>query len=395
MGKGNGCGGRPVRFELSASQRVLQDEIRSLTGDLMTDALREEMRHSHGGGPEWTKALKTLAKGSWLGLGWPAEYGGGGRGPLDEYLFFDELARVGYPLPLLTLNTVGPTLIAAGNEAQKQYFLPKILAGDCQFSIGYTEPAAGTDLASLQTRAVRDGDEYVINGQKIWNSLGDFADYIWLAARTDPDAKRHEGISMLIVPRETPGVSLTPMRALGDNNVHAVYFENVRIPAANLVGPENSGWGLITSQLNHERVALVAAGPGIRLLDQVRNWVNGQPHGKEAWVQRNLDEVDARLETLRLLNWQQAWAMERGSLNPADASAIKVYGSEAFVQCNRLLMEIVGVGGILKDGPASFLRGELERFYRSILVLTFGGGTNEVQRDIIAMAGLRMPRGRR
>lgn len=383
-------------------QQAMKDTLRDLMGTLMTSELREELHHTEGGGPLYHATLKELGRRGWLGLGWPEEYGGGGRSPIEEFIFFDEMHRAGFPIPLLTLNTVGPTLIAFGSEAQKSDLLPRILRGEVHFSIGYTEPSAGTDLASLQTTAVRDGDEYIIHGQKIWTSLADHADYLWLAARTDPDARKHKGISIFIVPMSDPGVSTTPIRNLGDSNVHATYLDQVRVPASHRVGPENGGWQMITTQLNHERVALMMVGPLRRLADEVREWARDTAHASggsvldQAWVQRNLAEVEVGLEVLQLMNWRQAWRMGAGRLPMEDASGIKVFGSELYVSAHRRLLEIVGCVGFLTRGtPGAVLRGDLERHYRATLVLTFGGGTNEIQRDIIAAAGLRMPRGKR
>ena len=325
------------------------------------------------------------------------------KGASGNFIFFDEVQRAGFPIPILTLNTVGPTLLKFGTDEQKAEYPPKILEGKCHFSIGYTEPESGTDLASLQTSAVREGDQYVINGQKIWTSLADHADYMWLACRTDPDAPPHKGISIIIVPADAEGVQITPMHALGENNVHAVYYDNVRVPVGNLVGGENKGWHLITTQLNHERVALCSVGPLEKIYTQTIEWAKGAPNGDGGmvidlpWVKTNLARVYAKLEVLKLLNWQQAWGIAEDKLSPADASAIKVFGSEFYVEGSRLLMEVHGAAGILHhSSEATLLRGRLEKYYRMSLVLTFGGGTNEIQRDIICQAGLRMPRlGRR
>ena len=384
------------------AQQALQQELRALMRTLMTDALRAELAHAEGGGPLYMQTMAELGRRGWLGLGWPTAYGGQGRSPIEEFIFFDEMHRSGFPIPLLTLNTVGPTLIHYGTEAQKQDLLPRILQGKVHFSIGYTEPDAGTDLASLKTSATLDGDHYVIRGQKIWTSLADHADYLWLACRTDPDAPKHKGISILIVPMDAPGVSTTPIQNLGDNNVHVTYLEDVRVPVENVVGAVNGGWRLITKQLNHERVALMMVGPLRRLSQEVRAWASSAPSGdggtmlQESWVQRNLAEVEVGLEILQLMNWRQAWKMGHGDLTMQEASGIKVHGSEFYVKAHRLLMEIVGAASTLKPGsPGALLHGDLERHYRATLVLTFGGGTNEVQRDIIAMAGLRMPRARR
>lgn len=391
-----------MHIAYTAEQQQLQATIRQRMEELMTPALRAELLQSEGGGPLYMETLQTLGREGWLGLGWPKQFGGQGRTPIEEFVFFDEMHRSGFPIPLLTLNTVGPTLMRFGTDAQKHDFLPRILEGKVHFSIGYTEPDAGTDLASLKTTATRDGDHYIIQGQKIWTSLADHADYLWLAARTDPDAPKHKGISIIIVPMDAAGVSTTPIQNLGDNNVHATYLEQVRVPVSNLVGPENAGWKLITTQLNHERIALMMVGPLRRLSLEVRAWAAEEPDGRggvlldQPWVRRNLAEVEVGLEVLQLMNWRQAWLMGTSEVSPQEASGIKVFGSEYYVKAHRLLLEILGPVGLLHEGsPGAVLHGDLERHYRSTLVLTFGGGTNEVQRDIIAMAGLRMPRARR
>ncbi|MEO1271391.1 MAG: acyl-CoA dehydrogenase family protein [Myxococcota bacterium] len=390
-------------IDYTPEQNALRTEIRAYMAELMTEELEAELAQTEGGGPLYMEAIRTMGRDGWLGIGWPKEHGGQGRGPIEQFIFFDEVQGAGLPVPILTLNTVGPTLLRFGTEAQKAIYPPQILKGECHFSIGYSEPSAGTDLASLKCKATRDGDTYLINGQKIWTSLADHADYIWLAARTDPDAPKHKGISILIVPADAQGVSISRIHVLGNNNVHAVYLDNVRIPAANLVGPEHGGWKLITTQLNHERVALNAVAPMANLAEDTRRWAAQTPGRRpgttlldEPWVQMNLARVEAKLEALKLFNWQQAWSIAKERLGPAEAGAIKVYGSEFYVEGSRLLMEVLAEAGTLQWGsPGAALQGRLERFYRTALVLTFGGGCNEIQRDLIAMAGLRMPRARR
>ena len=307
--------------------------------------------------------------------------------------------RAGAPVPMLTINTVGPTIMEFGSDEQKAEYLPRILAGELHFCIGYTEPNAGTDLASLNTRAVRDGDEYVINGQKIFTSLAADADYIWLATRTDPDAPKHKGISLFIVPMGTPGITVVPMHLLGDHNINTTHFSDVRVPAANLVGGENNGWALITNQLNHERVTLCSPGIVERALADVRRWAqetrlaDGRRVVDQEWVRVHLGRVHARLEFLRLVNWKVAWAATEGRLDVADASTIKVFGTEFYLEAFRLLLEVVGQRGYLVRGtPEAVLAGRLEMYARSLVILTFGGGTNEIQRDLIAIFGLGMPR---
>jgi alkylation response protein AidB-like acyl-CoA dehydrogenase len=383
-------------LDYTPEQRALRDDIRAYMDALMTDDLRHELHEREGGGPLYMAAVRTLGADGWLGIGWPEEHGGQGRGPIEQFIFFDEVQGAGFPVPILTLNTVGPALLRFGTPEQIKSYAPAILRGECHFSIGYTEPEAGTDLASLATKAELDGDEWVITGQKIWTSLADHADFIWLACRTNPEEVKHRGISIIIVPADADGVSITPMEALGGNNVNTCYFDGVRVPRTNLVGEEGRGWNLITSQLNHERVALNAVAPIENIAADTRDWARTNGTLDHPWVRQNLAWVDAHLEVLRLLNWQQAWAITRDELSPADASAIKVFGSEFYVEASRKLMEVLGTSGTLKVGsPGAALEGRLERFYRMSLVLTFGGGCNEIQRDIIAMTGLRMPRARR
>jgi 3-oxocholest-4-en-26-oyl-CoA dehydrogenase alpha subunit len=389
-----------MRIAYTPEQQALLDRLRSLMAELMTAELVEELTHNDGGGPLYHQALKRLADDGWLGLGWPKEFGGGGATPVEEFLFFDEVHRSGFPIPLLTLNTVGPALMAHGTEAQKQRFLPAILRGEVHFSVGYTEPSAGTDLASLETRAVRDGDEWVITGQKVFISLASFADYLWCACRTNPDVSKHKGLSVFIVPMDAPGLEITRIENLADADLNAVYMQDVRVPAENLVGQENAGWRLITSQLNHERVALMMVGPLVRNARDVRDWARTIPRGDgtlldAAWVQRNLARVEVGLEVLKLMNWRQAWNLGRGAIRMEEASAIKVFGSELYIEVNRLLLEIAGPTGALRRGsPGAILGGRLERYDRAMRVLTFGGGTNEVQREIISGAALRLPRHR-
>jgi alkylation response protein AidB-like acyl-CoA dehydrogenase len=380
-------------------QSALRDELRAYFATLMTPSRIESLSKGELDGPAYTEIVRQLGQDGWLGLAWPTEYGGQGRTLLDQYIFFDESQRAHVPVPFLTTNTVGPTIMAYGTDEQKAFFLPKILKGELHFSIGYSEPGAGTDLASLKTTAVRDGDHYVINGQKMWTSLIQHADYIWLACRTDPDAKRHKGLSIIIVPTDAEGFSYTPVHTIGGGYTSATYYDNVRVPVENVVLGENEGWRLITSQLNHERVALSSAGMVERKIEDVRRWAQETKLGDgrrvidQEWVQVSLARLYAKVEFLKLLNWKVAWSVTEGTLNPADASAVKVFGSEFYIEAYRALMEIIGPASTLtKDSTGAVLGADLERAMRNTLVLTFGGGTNEIQRDIIAMVGLTMPR---
>ena len=383
-------------------QEKLRQELRSYYEALLTPEVEAELADSHGVGPALRRVVRQMGEDGWLGIGWPVEWGGQGRSAIEQFVFFDESMRAGAPVPMLTINTVGPTIMNFGTEEQRAHFVPKILKGEIHFCIGYTEPGAGTDLASLKTTAVRDGDEYIINGQKVFTSLAGGADYIWLAARTDPEAKKHKGISMFLIPMSTPGISITPMRLLSEHDINQTYFDDVRVPASCLVGGENQGWTLITNQLNHERVTLCSSGVIEGHLGEMQKWAqetrlaDGRRVIDQEWVRLNLARIKARLEFLRLINWKVAWTATQGHLDVADASSTKVFGTEFYLEAFRLMFEIVGERGYLQDGsPDAVLRGRLERSYRSLLILTFGGGTNEIQRDLIATFGLGFPRASR
>jgi len=390
-----------MELDYTPEQQALGRELRAYFQKLMTPELEDEISELESSGPLARRALMQMGRDGWLGIGWPREFGGQGRPAIEQFIFFDEVQRAGFPIPLLTLNTVGPTLMEHGTDAQRRAYLPRILAGELQFAIGYTEPQAGTDLAALRTSAVREGDHYVVNGQKLFTSLADQADYIWLAVRTDA-AARHKGISILVVDRDAPGITMQPMRTLGDNRTFSVFYDNVRVPLDRLVGGENAGWRMITTQLNYERISLFSAGIIDRLFDETLAWAREArtPAGARVldtpWVQQNLARVRAGGDVLRMFNWRQCWNIDRGELPAHEASSVKVFGSELYVETTRLLREVLGEAGNLQHGsPGALLQGRLERYHRSLLVLTFGGGANEIQRDIIATVGLGLPRAQR
>lgn len=392
-----------MHLAYTPEQQQLRAELRAYFAELVPEDASARHTDPVARKKFYRETIRRLGADGRLGAGWPVEYGGSGLTPREQFVFFDEAAQAGVPLPLMALNTVGPTIMRFGTDEQKRRFLPKILSGEIDFAIGYSEPDAGTDLAALRTRAVRDGDTYVVRGQKIWTTNGDTADWIWLAVRTDPDAPPHRGITILLVPTTDPGYSCTVINTLASHDTTASHYEDVRVPVSHRVGEENEGWRLITNQLNHERVTLAAHGTmAVRALHDVRRWAAGTrtADGRRVidlgWVRTLLARTHARLDAMRLLNWRMVSAVQDGTLTPQDASAVKVYGSEARRDAYAWLMEVVGSAAPLKEGSAgAVLHGELERGYRSAVVFTFGGGNNEIQREIIAWIGLGMPRVRR
>jgi hypothetical protein len=388
-----------MHVDHTPAQKALRSELRAYFAKLIPPEVRAQLR-SLETGPLQRRLIRQMGADGWLGVGWPTEWGGQGRTGIEQQIWFEEARRAGAPLPFVTLNTVGPALIARGSEAQKRRFLPGILAGELHFAIGYTEPGAGTDLAALETRAVREADVFVVNGTKIFTSGADGADFIWLACRTDPAADKHRGISILIVDTKLAGFSATPIFTLGGGHTTMTYYENVRVPADMLVGELNGGWKLITLQLNHERIGLAAFGASAQeRFDEVLAWTRaatdetGEPVASRPWVQLALAEAWARLEALKVLNWRIAWELEQGRLDPARASGAKVYSSETLIEVYRLLLDVVGEPGTLQAGsPGAVLRGQLEIDWRGCQINTFGGGVNEIQREIVAMLGLGLPR---
>lgn len=385
--------------DLTQEQRELRIKIRDYFTNLMTPELRQSLRGKEGG-DEYRQVIRQMGEDGWLAVGWPKEYGGQGYQATEQLIFFEEANIAGAPLPFVTISTVGPTLMARGSELQKEKFLPGIAKGELIFAIGYSEPNAGSDLATLKTTARVEEDHFVVNGNKLWTSGAEAADYIWLAARTDPDLPRHKGISIMILDTQEEGFSHTVIPTCS-NPTAATYYDNVKVPKEMLVGELNGGWKLITSQLNHERLGLGSwSDKVVGLFNRVYQWAktadeNGRRATDKAWVRSALAECYARLEAMRLINFRIASDLENGQMDVALASTTKVYGSESAIEILRRLVDIVGANGMVREGSsASLLMGELEYEVRASVTLTFGGGTNEIQRELIAQFGLGMPRAR-
>ncbi|MGW5262794.1 acyl-CoA dehydrogenase family protein [Microbispora sp. NPDC004025] len=385
-------------IDLTAEQRRLRDELRDYFATCLTGEQRAEIARDPFG-EAYMAHCRRLGRDGKLGLGWPEEYGGGGYGPVEQQIFANEVTRAEVPYPLITLQTVGPTIMQYGTDAQKEFFLPRILAGECHFAVGYSEPEAGTDLASLRTTAVPDGDHYVVNGQKVFTSGAHHADYVWLAARTDPAAKKHRGITMMIVDCADPGFSWTPIITMdGRHHTNATYYSDVRVPLDMVVGEVNKGWDLIVSQLNHERVTLGPAGNIGHTLDRFTRWAktgrgrDGAPLWEHPGVRRAVAEVYVYFRTNELLNWQVAASMDLGWLGAPDASATKIYASERVQEVGRIVGDTLARFGDPYDEETRDLAERVDRGVKGALVLTFGGGVNEVQRELIAMLGLGLPK---
>lgn len=386
-------------FGFTPEQEAFRQEIRKFLQENVTPELRREMETAEATpGPLSRALLKKLGKKGWLGIGWPKEYGGQGLSMMDQFVFYQELGRENVYYGGLTLTSLAMTLILVGSEEQKREFLPKILRGEVEFCIGYTEPEAGTDLASLQTRAVRDGDDYIINGQKVFTTAAHYATHIWLLARTDPSAPKHKGVSLFLFPMNTPGVTVRPLYTMGGIRTNEVFLDNVRVPASCLVGEEGKGFYNVAIALDFERVFLGQYPDLRRSLDELIAFckefrVNGRPLFEDPVIRDQLVRLHMEVELLRLWNYKVAWMIDRRMVPNAEASAQKVWASELRQRLADQALQWMGPYGQLRRGsPRAPLDGRFEAAWLLSPLLRFGGGANEIQRDIIAQRGLGLPR---
>ena len=356
----------------------------------MTPARRAALHGPEAEGDAYRDLVRQMGTDGWLGVGWPTEYGGQGRTPVEQFVFYDEAQRAGVPMPLVTLNTVGPTLMRFGSDDQKAYFLPRILAGELHFAIGYTEPAAGTDLASLRTRAVRDGDDFVVNGQKIWTSLGHRADWCQLYVRTDPDAPKHKGISCLIVDMNLPGIEARPLVTInGAADFAEVFFSDVRVPADALLGPLNAGWQVATTTLSHERAgaARLYAQVEVQLTDLVTDLadhtVDGKPALENSATLRRLGDLAVRISYLDLLCKRSISATLHDGDALGSASLAKSVWAELGQDLAELAFDVLG--------PQHTSHRWVDRRLSS-RSLTIAGGTTQINKGITATRVLGLPR---
>jgi len=344
---------------------------------------------------------KLMGRDGWIGVGWPKQFGGQGRSTSEQIAFVTEVTNSGAPVHAHNCgeSIVAPALFLHGAKAQQDEWLPAIRRGERTFALGYSEPEAGSDLAALRTRAVRDGDDWVVNGQKLWSTGGDKAQYIWLAVRTDPEAKKHAGISVLMVDLKSPGVTLRPSMALYGKTFSAQFYDNVRVPASNMVGKLNDGWRVITDALASERVMIgatrIAAIESIfdRLTNYVRTaTVGGKPLGNDPVVRDRIGALAADIEVARQFQIRNARLVEQGKVPIHEAAMGKVFSSELQERLGETALDILGTGGLLSDGEPTAPLGEMEQVLRHSIMGMIGGGTNEIQRNVIAIRGLELPR---
>jgi 3-oxocholest-4-en-26-oyl-CoA dehydrogenase alpha subunit len=388
-----------VDFELDAEQTAWLAEVRDFLTKNVTPALRAELAEHdlEFRDGELAAFRRKIGDKGWFGLNWPKDYGGLGLGAVHQHLMVSEFEYWGVPGPDLTVTSVAPMIMRHGTEQNKTEFLPPIARGEMVCAVGYSEPEAGTDLASLRTRAVRDGDEWVITGSKIWNSGAQRSTHEWLCVRTDLDQPRHRGISVIIVPIDTPGVEIRPLYAWSGYRTNEVLFRDVRVPAGNLIGEVNRGWTYITGALDLERGALTNAGDLRRALDDLKKLArqpvrDGTVPGDQPAFRRRIAQVDADVEVATLMGYEASSMLAAGAIPTVEVSVEKVFTSELRQRIADLAIDLLGPDGLLAHrSPGAPLAGKFERLYRAAPLMRFGGGANEVLRDVIAQRGHQLP----
>ena len=386
-------------FAIADDERSFRQEIRDfLATELTQDAVREaqsEERISTAG----REFIRKLGERRWISLTWPKEWGGQDRPAMDRFVLNDELIYAEAPGAVGT-NVggciVAPTLLMYGTEEQKQEFLPSIARGEVDFALGYTEPDAGSDLAGIQTRAEWDGEEYIVSGQKLYSTGAHFADYHWLAARTDPTRPRHAGISLFIVDLRSPGISIRPLSSMMDLRTNVVFYDNVRVPRSRLIGEENQGFAIMSTALALER--MFVTGDLRRVVEELiahakRTVRRGRRLFDDQSIRRRLASLTTQVEIARLFSYRVAWQLSDGQRPGPEATIVKLYVTELQLRIATAAIEFLGHDGeLVPCEPDAPFDGFFERFYRRSIMRNIVGGTSEIMRNVIAQRHLGLPR---
>lgn len=388
-------------FSLSDKQEGFRREVRSWLETELTAAVRNEMEHfiyvqcsSSGRAPSIKEFNRKLGAQGWLGMHWPGQYGGHDRSIVDQWIVFDELSHQWAVVPnYIAVGMVGDGILHHGSEEQKRQFLPKIARGEIEFALGYTEPEAGCDLASMEMTARPEGDSFIINGQKVFNTLCHHAEYHWLAARTDPTVPKHKGISLFIVDMGSPGISVVPQWTMTRERTNAVFYDNVRVPRERLVGEVNRGWYYMMENIDAERLFIYQIGNVQRLFDDLVSWVKEHHQDKNESVRQSLADLAARLKAARLLQLRALWLLEQKKSINHEVAMMKMYMTLTWQRLTDVAIEILGpYGQVYGDSKWVQLGGRVETGGRAVIPQLFGAGSLEIEKNIIATRGLGMPR---
>ncbi len=391
-----------MRFTHESDVETFRDEVRQFIADELPSE-EERLANALRGGfqsleeeYDYTMGFqRKLAERDWLAMAWPEEYGGGGASHMRQLVYNEEMSYAGAPVMNMGISWVGPSLMLYGTEEQKRKYIQPIASADQWWCTLYSEPGAGSDLASLQTSAIRDGDDYVINGQKIWTSGGHLSDWGWLAARTDPDAPKHKGISLLMLDMKSPGISVQPLVNMADQHAfNEVFFEDVRVPVEQRVGEENRGWYHLAVALDFERSGIAAYSGGRRNVERLTRIAAETPRLVEnrPGIRHELAERMVEVNVGTFLAYRVATMQAQGLLPNHEASASKLFGSELGQRIARTGMHLLGMAGQLR-GESSRIEIDQAQNYLYTVSGTIAAGTSEIQRNIMATRGLGLPRG--
>jgi alkylation response protein AidB-like acyl-CoA dehydrogenase len=388
--------------DMGPAANAFREDVRHWLARHWTAEKRAEHRRKPFKERGWdVEFSKLMGRDGFIGVGWPKEFGGQGRSATEQIAFVTEMANAGAPCQAHGTgeSIVAQALFSHGTKAQQDEWLPAIRRGERTFALGYSEPEAGSDLAALRTRAIRMGDDWIVNGQKLWSTGGDKAEFMWLAVRTDPDAKKHAGISVLMVDLRSPGVTIRPSLALYGKTFSAQHYDDVRVPAKNMVGEVNSGWKVITDALAAERVMIGATRmAGIeRAFDHLTEYLKTAVAGGKALksdplIRDRIGALAADIEVARQFQIRNSQLIEQGHVPVHEAAMGKVFASELQERLGQAALDILGTGGLLSEDAGSAPVGEMEQVLRHAIMGMIGGGTNEIQRNVIAQRGLGLPR---
>jgi hypothetical protein len=379
-------------FGFTKEEQALREEVREFLKKEVSPEVNEEMESGRGLGPHSKGFLKKLGNRRWVAPQWPPEYGGLGASYLQRFIVKEELAYFGAPHTLVGSDMAGPTILLFGNEEQKKKYLPPIARGEAEFALGYTEPQAGSDLAALDIRAVDAGDHFIVNGQKVFNTACHYADYHWLGARTDTTVPRHKGISLFIVPLNSPGIEIQPIWTMDGGRTNAVFYDDVKVPKANMVGEENRGWYHIAAALDFERNYSI--GHIKRALEKLAEHVAASPLKDNHGVRNKLADLAVETEVAYLFSARVAYMIDRGFIPNYEAAMVKAFGSELENRLAQTGMEMLGLYGQLQWGEERApMGGWVDHWYLSTKRSLIVRGTSNVMRNIIALRGLGLPRG--
>ena len=391
-----------MEFKFTEQDEEFRKELRAFMKAELPDSWEGAGRYPEE--DDWDLNIvirKKMAEKGWLTMHWPEEYGGQAASPVKSAIYNEEIAYMRAPgRDIFGVRMLGPTLMIHGSEEQKKTHLPSVANGDIQWCQGYSEPESGSDLASLSTRAVRDGDEFVINGGKVWTTMAHRADWIMLLTRTDPDAPKHRGISFVLVDMKSPGVNVRPIiNMAGGHEFNQVTVDDVRVPRANVGGDEDRGWYVAVTLLDFERSGIDYSAAARRMLDDIREFAtesrrNGQPLIEIPWVRSLMADRYIDCEVARLMAYNVAYMQSQDLIPTKEASMSKVFGSETVQRVTEASLDILGQYGTLgREDKWAPLKGRVQEHWMNAFAGTIAAGTSEVQRNIIAGRGLGLPRG--